>query len=95
MTLEQFNSIHDDFLRGKLSGIPDCCIAFYVAVWSPLVMSSMVHGSNYYFDKWKSEYSPIIGNWGYVPCPLCKVQGNKAQIVRHEPAKSRKKKLAK
>lgn len=93
MSKEMYDQIQDDCMRGRLSDIPDCCIAFFTQVWSPLVMAGIVAEiNNYWFNKWKTDYAPIIANWGYIPCPLCKVQGNRVEIIRHEPAKVRKRK---
>jgi len=91
MTKQEFDKIPCDYLRGKLSGIPDCCIAFFVEVWQPLVMSGMVNESPQIF-WWKNQYVPLIASWGYVPCPICKIQGNKINVIHHEP-KPRKKRV--
>lgn len=58
----------DDELRGKCSGIPACCIKFYVEVWSP--------NDNPFKDC--PEHSTLMDEaklkgfkFSYVPCPSC------------------------
>lgn len=77
MTLEEFNKIDSDIVRGRLSGIPDCCIAFFTEVWEKGMFIMM------------PDYMGM-GSWGYVPCPHCKVTGNRKELIIHESGKARK-----
>lgn len=60
-------------LFGTHSGIPPCCIRFFVQEWD---MS----------EGWRDEgnwYHQAINaaKFGYVPCPDCLGSGNKAKII--------------
>ena len=55
-----------DRLCGKCSGIPDCCIEYFVGEW----LSSGC-------DRIKR---PDLPSWGYVPCRNCVTSGNRVVV---------------
>jgi len=52
--------IHD-FKCGRHSGVPTCCIFWFVCVWVPM----------FRFKKIRVWYFNRILNWDYIPCLLC------------------------
>lgn len=68
---------------GLHSGIPRCCVAFFVKVWWPYwVMldeppSRAKKTAHVAFD----EYSRWTTRPGYVPCPACVIDGNFVEVL--------------
>jgi hypothetical protein len=59
-----------DIAYGLHSGIPRCCIDFYINEWD----NHRTLGTHY-----RSMLRDCT--WGYVPCPRCFFQGIKVKIV--------------
>lgn len=55
---------------GSHSGIPDCCIAYFITDWQTALNARNGH--------WKRIYD--LG-WGYVPCPTCLSLKRKARVI--------------
>lgn len=83
LTSDGFHAIRDDVAKGRLSGIPECCIQFFVQVWDPLFKSQGKAA------EWRSKYfADVEGTshpWEYLPCPHCKATGNVAEVIAHVP----------
>jgi hypothetical protein len=59
-------------MSGRCSGIPECCIASFVAV--------MVDGAR----RWPDEADTVATALGYRPCPACRAAGTFV-VIRHCP----------
>lgn len=76
-----------DLRCGRHSGIPLCCIAWYVTVWRLLGPGGVLP---YTSPHWYSEWRAVSGA-GYVRCPICKLLSRPAAtIVRCACGKARK-----
>lgn len=66
---------HDDLLRGRCSGIPECCIKFFIEIWmiDPAITTD--------HKKRLSEIRDTF-RFGYIPCPDCVDKENFVD-VRH------------
>lgn len=53
-------------LRGACSGIPECCVAFYVNEWK--------------FGRHPNKAKHMKAGYGYIPCPACLESGNRVEI---------------
>lgn len=62
------------FIYGRHSGIPDCCIRFFLDEWD-------LH--SLYVSKHHPYVRLIDGlMWGYVPCPRCVARRNHIRVVQ-------------
>ncbi len=59
---------------GLYSGMPICCVIFFVSIWINLFYLWNFKPIRD-FCRW---YPP--GRFGYVPCPICFLRGNKKKI---------------
>lgn len=65
----------DDITCGLHSGIPECCVAFYLLMWQPAVHAekaladTMLDASSLF--KFNAHYRKLLGPCGYVRCPAC------------------------
>lgn len=69
--------------KGKASGIPDCCINFYVDVWCPAMLSAARDRSNPTLGTlrdWQKKFK-VATNKGYIPCPECSAKGTFVTVV--------------
>ena len=92
MTKAEFELIEDDTERGKLSGIPACCIAWFIKTWQPTLQIS--RNSNLPMEvrraaiKFQDRYnkSPVVEKMGacYILCPTCRRTGFKAELIIHK-----------
>ena len=57
----KFNPIHD-MKCGRHSGIPLCCIFWFILVWRPLFRFRRLR--KWYIFK-------VVLDWDYVACPVC------------------------
>lgn len=57
---------------GRLSGIPACCVRFYVNVWIPARFSMAAPA------RWTEHYES--GGRGYVPCRACQLDGRRVLL---------------
>lgn len=64
------NQYHIEF--GRHSGIPDCCIEFWLGWWDEEFNTPEQMDYSYFL-----HHSP----WGYVPCPTCIQNDKRARIV--------------
>jgi hypothetical protein len=66
-----------DIRCGLHSGIPKCCIRFWLKIWSPLYHEW--GKGNYDAYLLMDDYYPLDSNkslrFGYIPCPDCKTKG--------------------
>lgn len=58
---------------GACSGIPTCCIDYYMHVWRPFCAAN----PDTFHDIMKNR-----SNWGYIPCEKCLAGGHKIQPVK-------------
>lgn len=78
MTRAEFDAIADDTARGRLSGIPSCCIRFFIEQWLPLCRDptrAAVRRAYMRAIRWE--------RWGYVPCPDCFCANRRVRVVHH------------
>ena len=62
----KFREFSLDIRTGRCSGIPWCCMSFYVLIWKSL----------YDFQKFHDAYFNLINKYNseslyYIPCPKC------------------------
>jgi hypothetical protein len=62
------NTAEQNTLRGTCSGIPECCVAFFVNDWK--------------FGNHPNRGKHMKAGYGYIPCPACLESGNRVEI-RH------------
>lgn len=67
---------HDDLVRGRCSGIPECCITFFIETWMMDLDITFKHKER--MDEVRGD--PI--RFRYVPCPDCLVAQRFVEI-RH------------
>lgn len=65
-----------DAARGRCSGIPECCIAFFIEVWS----DSLSHT-----QAGTELLSSLPRAVQYIPCPICLELENFVQIRACRP----------
>ena len=73
-----------DVRMGQCSGIPNCCIAWFISGWK------LAHGdlSKSLYEKapWRAKfilwYHERANNAGYVPCPLCLLSGARVRVLK-------------
>lgn len=81
LTSDGFRAIRDDVAKGRLSGIPECCIQFFAQVWSPKFDVDTLDNL-----AWREQYMGDIYDeerLHYVPCPHCKSTGHRSEIIVH------------
>jgi hypothetical protein len=87
VTKEEFATINCDWERGRLSGIPDCCIYFFTTIWTGVYL--LAHDRRVSPDlrqkakAIRAERDRI--SWGYVPCDSCIAAGNRIDVIKHLP----------
>lgn len=69
--MDNTNEFHRRY--GRHSGIPDCCIRYFMSDWSNDLARM-------------STYAKLVNmlEWGYVPCFRCVARGNQATIKQCE-----------
>jgi hypothetical protein len=65
---------------GQHSGIPDCCILFYLTCWRRLAGDEEDGIPNGY--RTLVEHLGKSQDAGYIPCPACLIAGNMVQVRR-------------
>lgn len=72
---------------GRHSGIPACCVAWYLTGWRALNAIDDVFGESEDFGdgivmRTRGLTVSYIGRrpWGYVPCPVCAVLGRRVEV---------------
>lgn len=70
-----------DLKKGRCSGIPWCCIAFYILLWMPLRRFQRLRKA---YTRWAHKDQVWTGE--YVPCPLCRLLKHQIQIKQCSPA---------
>lgn len=71
MRLNEFFKEHAYHIAyGRHSGIPGCCIHFFLHKWGNELSG-------------QTAYAKLINDlsWGYVPCPECIAKGNKVHVI--------------
>lgn len=59
---------------GLHSGFPDCCIMFFVMIYSKL----SIKRSGY----WDCHRYMNLHHWNYIPCPHCALTGNRVKVEK-------------
>lgn len=70
-----FKVIYRNFVCGRYSGLPYCCIFFYCFIWSPLFLLF-----SYSLVKKFIYWYPNREKYFYVPCPLCLLLNKRVNI---------------
>lgn len=81
-----------DIVCGLHSGIPPCCVAFFVMTWEPLMFeewlaeeekdTERLETIEHLMAGWWNCITEPDDNWGYIPCPACFLQGKRVKVRR-------------
>lgn len=86
------SQIATDIELGRCSGIPECCIAYFIFVWMPeLERVISGPGHNALIDKtaYQRHYRRFLDLHpvGYVPCPKCIINQTFVKVLRCRPGR--------
>lgn len=65
------NEIERDIAMGLHSGIPACCVLFYVGPWRSVFYTSPTKASKAHWAKLARAWRALGRNIQYIACPRC------------------------
>ena len=71
------NNRKRDIICGRHSGIPECCIKFFIDCWAIKYMRNKKLRGRYWALIHIAEIIFDVEHWGYIPCPDCLITGKR------------------
>ena len=69
---------------GRDSGIPECCIQFYVNEWGH-ICSNCPKIFTMYYNQIHLRRKTMGQKWNHTPCPTCLHSGNVIKVIKCPP----------
>lgn len=76
---EKLKEFHIQF--GRDSGIPECCIQFYVNEWVD-ICTNYPKMFTMYHNQLQLRRKTMGQNWNHTPCPTCLYSGKVVKVIK-------------